>query len=76
MTRVEQVIKSLEILDAWMREGGERSRWFDTDYEPGEQLPFVISLSASHTEKVRGHSITDAMAQAAQVVALNPELEQ
>lgn len=77
MTKEEKDIlaRSVEVLQDWLKGDPERERWLDITYDPTEPRPFVIPLHTSRTELVRGYTIVDALAQAAQVVLLNPELE-
>lgn len=77
MTHATQMIaaRSLVALEDWLKGDVERERWLDIAHDPTQERPFMVLLHTSRSETVRGYSIVDALAQAAQVVLLNPELE-
>lgn len=68
------LVRSIQVLEDWIKGDPERERWFDVAYEEHPEKPFIVYVQASTCEVVRGHSVADALAQAAQVVLLNPEL--
>lgn len=66
--------RSLAALEAWITANPEQERWFDVTADDSDK-PFIVILYSKGSDQVRGHTLLDALAQAAQVILLNPELE-
>lgn len=75
-TEISALLKSLLILTDWLGSDPERDHEIGAiTFDASNPKPFGIELIASKREEVRGMTLPDTLAQAAQVVVMNPELE-